>query len=160
MDHLKTDYKNDKWTGMRKYQMTDNTDGTISLNDVTQYTDVGDIYSAADINATNAAVNGFYDEYAAKVQKIENVINISLPAANWSGSAPYTQTVAVGTIRASDTPIPGLLYPNSMTESQKAQIDKSVNMITEIETLNGAVKVTCKFKRPVADMIISLKGVV
>lgn len=148
MESLKTNYKNDKFTGMRKYEKIENTDGTISLNDVTQYEEIGDIYSAADINNTNIAVN-----------RIIGLISFTLLASNWNSAAPYVQTIPIAALKESDTPTPGLIYPETMTESLKAQIDKSVNMITEIETLNGAIKVTCQFKKPVADMTISLKGV-
>lgn len=54
---LKTDYKNDMFSGKRKYQVTQNTDGTISLDDVTVYEQQGDVFSADDINATNIEVN-------------------------------------------------------------------------------------------------------
>ena len=63
------------------------------------------------------------------------------------------------TIKATDIPVPGIVYPTTLNESLKAQIDKSANMITDIETLNGSIKVTCQFKKPVADMTISFKGV-
>ena len=55
--NLKTDYKNDIFSGKRKYHMTNNDDGTISLDDVTTYVQEGDILSADDVNATNKAVN-------------------------------------------------------------------------------------------------------
>lgn len=55
---LKTDYKDDVFSGDRKYQKKDNSDGTISLVDKTAYSQKGDTFSAADINATNQAVNG------------------------------------------------------------------------------------------------------
>lgn len=159
MEYLKTNYKNDKFTGPRKYEKTDNPDGTISLNDVTNYEEVGDIYSAADINTANAAVNGFYNEYNAQVNKMTGVLTFALPVANWNSTSPYIQTVVMPTMKATDIPVPGIVYPSSMTESLKAQIDKSVNMITEMETLNGSIKVTCQFRKPVTDMTISLKGV-
>jgi hypothetical protein len=159
MNTLKTDYKNDIFTGPRKYQKTDNTDGTISLNDVTTYEVTGDVYAAADINATNQAVNEFYGEFNAAVNKLTNVLEMTLPAANWNSTAPFIQTITMPMIKETDKPTPGIIYPNPLTESLKAQIEKSSNMITDIETLNGAVKVTCQFKKPVADMIISLKGV-
>lgn len=54
---LKTDYKDDVFSGDRKYQEKDNSDGTISLVDKTAYSQKGDTFSAADINAINKAVN-------------------------------------------------------------------------------------------------------
>lgn len=148
MEPLKTNYKNDKFTGMRRYQKIDNTDGTMSLNDVTAYAEVGDIYSADDINTTNQTVN-----------KMIGITNITLLAANWNSTAPYVQTISIPALKASDTPIPGLVYPSVLTEALQAQIDKSANMITKMETIDGGIKVTCAFKKPITDIIISLKGV-
>ena len=60
MSVLKTNYKDDAWVGKRKYSKTDNSDGTISLDDVTEYTQEGDLFGADDINKTNAEVNKSY----------------------------------------------------------------------------------------------------
>ena len=54
---LKTDYKDDVFSGQRKYTITDNGDNTVSITDVTTYSQVGDDFEADDINATNEAVN-------------------------------------------------------------------------------------------------------
>lgn len=54
---LKTDYKDDKFAGMRKYSVINNADGTISLDDVTDYVEEGDLFTAYDINITNQAIN-------------------------------------------------------------------------------------------------------
>lgn len=159
MEQLKTNYKNDVFTGPRKYEKADNPDGSISLNDVTTYEVTGDIYAAADINNTNQAVNEFYGEFNTTVAKLTDVLSLTLPMANWNSTAPFIQTIVMPTIKSTDIPIPGIAYPSPLTESLKAQIDKSANMITSIETLNGSIKVTCQFKKPVADMTISLKGV-
>ena len=52
---LKTDFKNDKFAGKRKYTLTENDDGTISLDDVTEYETVGDIYGEMCIRDSNSA---------------------------------------------------------------------------------------------------------
>lgn len=61
MADLKTDYKDDvldtSKNEKRKYNIIQNEDGTVSLEDVTEYSQVGDSFGAADINATNKAVN-------------------------------------------------------------------------------------------------------
>lgn len=58
---LKTNYKDDildtSKNEKRKYKMTSNSDGTISLDDVTVYTQVGDNFGAKDINNTNKTYN-------------------------------------------------------------------------------------------------------
>lgn len=166
MDTLKTDYKNDIFTGMRKYNKIDNVDGTMSLEDVTEYQTTGDIYAAADINATNQAVNDFYNEFEVKntenesaFSALKEVKTATFTVSGWIGAGPYLQTIAVAGITADDSPVPGIIYPESLTETLKAQIDKSAGMITKLETVLGGVKATCAFKKPVADFTIGLKGV-
>lgn len=61
MADLKTNYKDDvldtSKNEKRKYRMIQNEDGTVSFEDVTEYTQQGDAFGAADINATNAKIN-------------------------------------------------------------------------------------------------------
>mgnify|MGYP006924872322 FL=1 len=47
--------------GKRRYNMIQNNDGTVSFEDVTTYTQVGSTFGAAQINATNEAVNNAAD---------------------------------------------------------------------------------------------------
>ena len=54
---LKTNYKDDGFTGNRKYRQVTNADGTLSFEDVTPYNPVGDSFGAKDINDTNTAIN-------------------------------------------------------------------------------------------------------
>ncbi len=54
---LKTNYKDDGFTGNRKYRQITNADNTLSFEDVTAYNPVGDNFGAKDINDTNTAVN-------------------------------------------------------------------------------------------------------
>lgn len=54
---LKTDYKDYVADGARKYRLTANADGTTGIEDATAYAQQGDRFGAADINATNTAVN-------------------------------------------------------------------------------------------------------
>lgn len=101
---LKTDYKDDilntDVNTKRKYNLIENDDGTYSLEDVTVYKQIGDTYSASDVNETNAFVNEFYDELVKKEsgiirflngRKIEygTVTNITVPA---SGNATIKVT--------------------------------------------------------------------
>lgn len=54
---LKENYKNDMFSGDRKYRLKNNSDGTVSFEDVTTYSQVGDVFEAGDINETNRTVN-------------------------------------------------------------------------------------------------------
>lgn len=56
--NLPTNYTNASWSGNKKYKMTNNSDGTISLEDVTVYTnEQNSFFGAADANAMNSAIN-------------------------------------------------------------------------------------------------------
>ena len=61
MADLKTNYKDDvldtSKNEKRKFRMIQNDDGTVSFDDATEYTQQGDAFGAADINATNAKIN-------------------------------------------------------------------------------------------------------
>ena len=57
MATLKTNYKDDVFSGNRKYTMINNSDGTVSFVDATTYSQRGDNYGANDINTQNQAIN-------------------------------------------------------------------------------------------------------
>lgn len=54
---MKTDYKNDVFSGKRKYRMINNPDGTVSFDDVTNYTQIGDTLGAEDLNDLARQIN-------------------------------------------------------------------------------------------------------
>lgn len=55
---LPTNYTDAVWTGLRKYTQQTNSDGTISFNDVTEYTNrENSFFGAKDANAMNEAMN-------------------------------------------------------------------------------------------------------
>lgn len=169
---LKTNYKNDKFSGKRKYKVTTLPTGEINLDDTTIYVETGDIFTAEDINATNGAVeaaNRKIEETNNAVGAIDNRLTLEIgkmrtlrivnaPVSGWSGAAPFVQSVAVAGITALSAPVTGMQYPAGIDDNKKTLIDKSFGMITEIETLAGVVKITCRFKKPVADLILCLKG--
>lgn len=78
METLKTNYKDDIIASgtSRKYAQTSNSDGTISLTDKTNYSQVGDAFGANDINKTNKNIN-----------QLNHVTEIILTAVGWTGSA-------------------------------------------------------------------------
>lgn len=55
--NFKDDILGASMNGKRRYQLISNSDGTYSLEDVTEYTQEGSNFGAAQINATNTAVN-------------------------------------------------------------------------------------------------------
>lgn len=63
---LATNFKDDilasSMNGKRRYKQTTNSDGTVSLEDASTYTQVGSAYGASQVNAQNAAINASADE--------------------------------------------------------------------------------------------------
>lgn len=58
---LKTDYKDALFPGQRRYQQIINEDGTLTLLDVTNYTQSGDKFGANDVNAITDEINTLQD---------------------------------------------------------------------------------------------------
>lgn len=55
---LRVDYTDANWTGLKKYNQISNHDGTVSFQDVTQYSNLDNsFYGARDANRVNEAIN-------------------------------------------------------------------------------------------------------
>lgn len=105
---LKTDFKDAMYDGQRKYRITQNPDGTVSMADATTYTQEGDKFGANEVNETNAVVN-----------KILTQRTLTLTSAGWSASYPYTQTVTVTGITSEDQiKVIGVHIPENATVEQ------------------------------------------
>ena len=89
MSNLRTNYKDDVFTGKRKYNQINNGDGTISFDDVTEYAQVGDTYGAAQINETNDVINNLDSKAYKNTDSAENSIadNDYFPFFDASASA-------------------------------------------------------------------------
>lgn len=59
--NFKDDILKENMNGKRRFNMIQNSDGTVSFDDMTDYTQVGSTFGAAQINATNEAVNNAAD---------------------------------------------------------------------------------------------------
>lgn len=145
---LKENYSDDVFEGKRKYQITDNSDGTKSIDDVTSYTSEGDLFGANDINATNKAIN-----------RANSKKSITLTSSRWSSSAPYTQTISVSGMTAEDLPIPLLDVSSASNESEEKQLRKQFSWLSYYDTASGQITFTAKYKKPTVDLRIDLKGV-
>ena len=145
---LKTDYKDDGFAGNRKYRMITNADGTMSFEDVTPYDPVGDSFGAKDINDTNMAIN-----------RLDHVTEVTLTAAGWSSSAPYTQTVSVAGITENDRPTVSLYLPDGINAANVDLKEKAYACVNRAVTSAGKITVYCYKKKPTADFQIQVKGV-
>lgn len=88
---LKMDYKDYiPPSGGRKYKITANSDGSSSVEDITQYQQVGDTWGAEDINQVNKLVNGAVYPNLGTNTNFPNPIN-QRGAASYTGdsTSPY-----------------------------------------------------------------------
>lgn len=83
--------------------------------------------------------------------------NASLLLSNWSSTAPYTQTVSVQGILATDTPIVDVVL-DSVTSTAMSQIEAWMD-VSKIETSNDSITATCFESKPEVDLPIQLKVV-
>lgn len=93
-----------------------------------------------------------------KVEKTQEIVKVTLPTENWSNSFPYTQVIYLSGVTETDCPTLGIVYPLNCTPSTKADIDKAVNYIYDVETGNDRITIRCT-KKPVSDITIGLKGI-
>lgn len=67
------DILEESMSGKRRYNLIQNDDGTVSLEDVTNYSQIGSSFGAAQVNAMNNAIN----ESADKSKIIDNLSDIA-----------------------------------------------------------------------------------
>lgn len=75
----------------RKYKITNNTDGTVSIEDVTEYQQIGSRYGAKDINEERVEINGITDRFTDglhmqyfEIQEGQTVLYLRLGKTAWN----------------------------------------------------------------------------
>lgn len=86
---LRTDYKDDIFSGRRKYTEINNGDGTISFNDETEYSQVGDSFGATQINEIDGKING-HDTSISDINTRIGTINSNI--SNLNNELTYSGT--------------------------------------------------------------------
>ena len=102
---LKTNYADDvlntSVNSNVKFIMTDNGDGTISLQDATSYTTLGDQFNASVLNGIDTVVNSIGAQVTTNVSNIDNLLagkinmNTSAQAGTVDGDL-YSAITALG----------------------------------------------------------------
>lgn len=80
---------------------------------------------------------------------------VTLTASGWSAAAPYTQTVSVAGILATDRPHYGVVYAAGL-ETALAQ-KEAFALVDDLDTAAGSVTFTCFEDKPEVDLIIQLE---
>nr|DAK69190.1 MAG TPA: hypothetical protein [Caudoviricetes sp.] len=152
---LKTDYKDDIYSGKRRYRIIQNDDGTVSFDDVTDYTQDGDIYSAGDVNETNKAVN----QNAGDIADIQKLRYATFKADDWSQSAPYIQRVVVPGMTVNDVPIISLHIADGTTSVDAKSQSKAYGYVDRAVSGGGQLVLYCYNSKPSVDFTVAIKGV-
>ena len=81
----------------------------------------------------------------------------ALPAGSWSQTAPYTQTVQVAGLLATDIPLVDVVLSNDTTTAIDQLQDYA--LIGRIDAANGQLKAYCYRAKPVVALTVLLKVV-
>ena len=99
IEKVKTNYKDDiintTVSEKRRYNLIQNSDGTVSLEDVTEYVQIGDTYGAEQINAENQAINSLIDGTSNIDNTADSVKRVSY--ADSAGSATRADNATYAT---------------------------------------------------------------
>lgn len=88
---LPTDYTDAVWDGKKKYNLIQNDDGTISLEDVTNYTNLEkSFFGAKDANHMNAGINAIMTMDVEQVSKIDQTDTLYLSDGNELRKIPFS----------------------------------------------------------------------
>ena len=91
--------------------------------------------------------------------KLNTLFEINVPASGWIASAPYTQTVSVEGMSQFFNPSYAPDIEDSTSADSEKAIKKACGFISKFETLDGAIKLTCKAKKPTVDIPLMIKVV-
>ena len=115
--------------------------------------------SGGDMTGAMTVLEPVADNNPATKQYVDSVVanthmaaEVTLPASGWSTEAPYTQTVAVEGILATDQPHYGVVYTENWNDERDA-----FAAVDELDTADGSVTFTCFDDKPGADLTIQME---
>jgi len=89
----------------------------------------------------------------------EWVTGVTVPVANWSSSAPYTQSITLDTTTASAYPIWDIDGWGDVAAGDRADYKDSFNCIDEVTTTSTGITLYCYVDKPTKTVKIKLKGI-
>lgn len=144
---LKTNYKNARFSGNKKYRITSNSDGTVYIDDETNYSEIGTAWGADDINATNSEIN-----------RMQTTVIVEVPASGWSATYPYTKEIAVQKLKSTDYLHMYQHIPEEARQQEVKDQCKSYGKIIRALPLANKIRLEC-VEKPQFTFYITLEGV-
>lgn len=81
--------------------------------------------------------------------------NVTFKSSDWSVSAPYTQTVNVNGIKASDNPIVDVNMA-SVTTGNSSDLLSAWGLVGRVATANDSVTAYCYEEKPAVDITVNI----
>ena len=82
-------------------------------------------------------------------------VQVSVPASGWSASAPYTQSVSVSGLLATDNPHVFPVYSDTLATA--ANQAESWAMVSTATTSSGSLTLKCFEDNPTADLTLMVE---
>lgn len=148
-----------KLANARDINLSGDASGSASFNgtqDVTISVTVKDdshSHTIANVDNLQTTLNG-----KATQTQIRDVKEATLTSAGWSGSGPYTQSVTVTGISASDTPLIECIADVN-SASEKRLMQQQWNKVDYIECAANKITATCNFDKPTVNLSLRIKGI-
>lgn len=140
MAELKTTYKDDvlntSKNTKRKFNMITNSDGTVSFEDVTEYSQVGDAFSATDVNAITEEVNALNTNMNKAIKEI-TALNSSTNFDEITETGIYHVNLWTGSGGSS---FPNLSNNDKMGILQVYALASGMNITQMYMSLNGNIR--------------------
>lgn len=122
--------------------------------------EANDYVSIQVINDNMDIIDENLKKAADEIGKATTQRNITLSAADWSDTYPYTQTVSVDGITVdSNLKVIGVYVPDGSTADQVKARNKAAGFLMSNENATGDGTVTFKaYKKPAVDFTIIVEG--
>lgn len=148
---FRDDILSENMNNRRRYQMINNSDGTVSLVDVTEYEQVGSVFGQAQINAICAAVNGLTDsvsdafseektyavgDYAIYENTLYRFIAAKTAGA-WNPAAAEAVTVAGEICKLNGNLMSGMVISRTLTTKYSAAANNGTFAEAEVPDIAG-----------------------
>lgn len=128
-------------------------DGSANVTLTATVKDDSHSHTIANVDNLQTTLNG-----KATQTQIRDVKEATLTSAGWSGSGPYTQSVTVSGISASDTPLIECVADVSSV-SEKRLMQQQWNKVDYIECAANKITATCNFDKPTVNLSLRIKGI-
>lgn len=131
---------------------------------------MADAVTRVDTTAINAQVNALIQQlresladvegqtyYASKgyVDAKHTYATATIPSSGWSSSAPYTQTVMVAGVLATDSPHVSPVYNSTLATAQAQK--EAWSAVSKAEAADGSIKFYCFEDKPSVDIPIQVE---